>query len=161
MTGPGCLGAPLLVLLLGYAPLLASPGRLPAVGVAQQRLTPADCEQWEPAKDTQDGRLDTPVSVWKRAVSAGDIARLLSDQTGVSLTVAPGLTDCKVTVFSAGRSLRSAMIGLAAVFGGYWVYRRGQVPESRLYCLTTEASDARSVEDWIDERADSAAACDQ
>ena len=78
----------------------------------------------------QDARLASKVTIEVPIITLGDVAKRLSTETGVSLTVDDGIQDRKATLFVRGRPARETMEALADTFFLTWN------PDGKGYRLT-------------------------
>jgi hypothetical protein len=116
--------------LLGLG--IASTG---SAAVLPDRPTPAHWDQWQPQTDHSDARLEGRVAVWHSSTKLSDLLAELSAGSSVELATVPDLAAVDVSCYLGPGSLRSVMIWLAELVGGYWVFARAEEP--RVYCLST------------------------
>lgn len=99
------------------APLVASE----STGAAALALEQAKAEA-----QVVDSRLQKRVTLAGKALAFGDLCRLLSEKTGITLEASRGVTDDKITVFCTERSLRDVMRQVSALFGFVWERSGGE-----------------------------------
>ena len=99
-----------------------------------------------------DDRLSAAVAVQKAAISVGELAKSLTTQSGVELSVSESLAPARLMVFVEGRSLGSVMAAVSEVVEGSWTQEESTPPSYRL-CGKAEgraAVDQSLREHWRD-----------
>ncbi len=131
--------------LLALALALASPATAQHLGARQQ---------WQPEIADLDARLQQPVDIEVIGRAAVPALAMLSEATGVSLSVAPEDLDTvgerKLTLISKGLSLKAIMVQLPeALQECHWdIDPSGEQP---VYCLHRESGAEKTIE-WLSER---------
>jgi hypothetical protein len=77
------------------------------------------------------------VSLWQRDIEVGDLLRLLSEKTGLTLSSAPEMRHFAVSAFLRDARLRTVMTALATLYDTRWAYRNAGTPLRREYRLVS------------------------
>ena len=125
---------------------------IPLLAVASLTLCCRSIAQTSPTiKDpfATDTRLERQASMRVEGLPVSEVLTLLSEKTGLSLSVEGDIGDDKVVIFNSARPLRDILRDLARLFNDAWesIENKGEAPRYRLVRTTR----SRKYEDGLEQ----------